>query len=37
VNDRFGGLVHSQAERFIGEKSPSKASCFYLWGTSAIK
>jgi hypothetical protein len=31
VNDRFGGFVHLQVESLIGNKTPSKASCFYLW------
>jgi hypothetical protein len=31
MNDRFGGFVHLQVESLIGNKTPSKASCFYLW------
>ena len=36
IYDRFGGFVHTQAERHTGKKICSKAPYTYLWGTSAI-
>jgi hypothetical protein len=37
VNDYFGGVVYTQAERLNGKKSSPKALYTHLLGTSAIE